>query len=261
VSRSGGSASTLVIAGSESTIVRVIASITNASGETKESQSPPIAINAMLPTEKGFTIAADNKLLPDAQFTAGVPVSISVFATDQNGQDVRGDTIINFQTTGGSVTPECTLTENGTCTVTWRSQAPWLTKPQITATTIGEQLSGDVGTISESLELFVSSSRNPTVSLSGTGTNNQYCASVSVVDRSGNAIHPPEDTTVEFAVTDGEILSSETTKTVRGSSTPENETAFETCVFARRNDNSIPAELTVTVRTPGETVAEDILSI
>jgi len=179
-----------------------------------------------LPTENGFTLTSDN-YIPDAQFTAGVEVPISVFATDKNGQDVRGDTIVNFTTTGGSITPDCQLSENGICTVTWRSQAPWLTEPVITATTIGETNSGAVGTISQNLSLFVSSSRNPDVQLANGTESQQYCATATVEDPTGNKIHPADGTTVDFSISDGEILSAETSKKVIGAEgVPGDKTKF-----------------------------------
>lgn len=257
VSGPDGTASTLVIAGSESTIVRVIASITNASGQKKESQSPPIAINAMLPWENGFTIAAEN-FLPDAQFTAGVTVPISVYATDRNGQDVRGDTIINFQTDGGSITPECFLDDEGTCEVTWRSQAPWQTEPNITATTIGETTSGTVGTISQSLSLYVSSSKDPTIELSNAG-DGRYCANVTVAAQDGSRIHPPAKTTVGFSINGGTILSTKTTFDV-DTSHPGPVSAFTACVYAE-SDSGTPATLTGTVTTPGGASDDDLVNV
>lgn len=259
-SNASGSVSTLLIAGSESTVVRVIAGIEKASGGVSETQSAPIAINSTIPIESGLTLAASN-FIPDAQFTAGVEVEFSIFATDKNGQNVRGNTTINFTTVGGSITPECSLSENGTCTVVWRSQAPQETKPLITATTIGELTAGGVGTISQSAELFISSSRNPVVTLAQGPRPDEYCASVSVEDRNGSLIHPPAGTEVAFTISNGEILSAETTKPVRGSFLPDNETEFVACVFAQRDDSATPARLTVTVTTPGDTLAEDLLNI
>lgn len=259
-SDNNGEVSTLVIAGSDSTVVRVIAGIEASDGSLSETQSPPIAINSTIPIETGLTLAASN-FIPDAQFTAGITVDFSVFATDKNGQNVRGNTTVNFTTTGGSITPECQLTEEGTCTVVWRSQDPWQTKPQITATTIGELSAGGVGTISETGELFVSSSRDPLITLSAGPRPDEYCASVSVLERSGGRIHPPAGTEIAFTITDGEILSSESTKTVRGSALPADETQFTACVFAQRSDSGVPARLTATVTTPGETVSEDLISL
>ena len=259
-SNSTGDVSTLVIAGSDSTVVRVIAGIEKANGEISETQSPPIAINSTIPIESGLTLAASN-FIPDAQFTAGIEVEFTVFATDKNGQNVRGNTTINFTTTGGSITPECPLSDDGACTVIWRSQAPWLTKPEITATTIGELTAGGVGTISQSAQLFISSSRNPVVTLAPGPRTDEYCAFVSVEDNLGAAIHPPADTEVAFSINNGEILSAETTKTVRGTFLPDDETAFVACIFAQRENAATPARLSVTVTTPGDTLAEDLLDI
>lgn len=168
---------------------------------------------------------------------------------------------MNFTTTGGSITPECQLDQDGECTVVWRSQSPWLTNPEITATTIGELTAGGVGTISQTGQLFVSSSKDPSVVLGLGPRTDEYCASVSVSDRSGSRIHPPEGTEVAFAITNGEILSAETTKTVRGNSLPEDETQYVACVFAQQTAGAGQARLTVTVTTPGETVTEDLINL
>lgn len=250
-SGSNGEVSTLVIAGSESTVVRVVAKLDSGSG----TQSAPIAINSTIPVESGVTLAADN-FLPDAQFTAGVEVGFTVFATDNAGQNVRGNTIVNFTTDGGSITPDCTLDDTGKCSVVWRSQAPWFNEPEITAETIGELTSGGVGTIAEKASLLISSSRDPQVTLSSSGSN-QYCATSSVLAGDGSRIHPPTDTTIEFSVTDtGEILSAESSQTVTGNFVPQDTSQNETCILASGSGN-----LTVTVTTPGGKIAEDITSL
>lgn len=259
-SDANGEVATLVIAGSDSTVIRIIAGIETVDSGLSETQSPPIAVNSTIPVESGFTLAASN-FIPDAQFTAGILVDFSVFATDKNGQNVRGNTTVNFTTTGGSITPECQLDQDGECTVVWRSQSPWLTNPEITATTIGELTAGGVGTISQTGQLFVSSSKDPSVVLGLGPRTDEYCASVSVSDRSGSRIHPPEGTEVAFAITNGEILSAETTKTVRGNSLPEDETQYVACVFAQQTAGAGQARLTVTVTTPGETVTEDLINL
>jgi hypothetical protein len=84
---------------------------------------------------------------------------------------------------------------------------------------------------------------------------------VSVRDSGNNRIHPPTGTTVEFTISGGEILSAEATKTVRGTSLPADESQFLACVFAQPEAGAANTSLTVTVTTPGETVAEDLLNI
>jgi hypothetical protein len=261
VSSTGGEVSTLVVAGSSSTVVRVIASIETDSG-TRNTESQPIAINSLIPVDTGFTISADN-FIPDAQFTAGVPVSLSVYATDKNGQNIRGNTIVNFTTDGGSVIPECTLDDQGTCTVQWRSQAPWLTKPTITASTIGEKKStGEVATISQNLTLFVSSSRDPIVSLNPGSEANQYCANASVAAQDGSRIYPADGTTISFSGDGVTILSAKSTLEIKGANgTPSNESAFQGCIFAKQEVSGTPGSLNVTVTTPGGEIAEDIIDI
>ncbi|MDY6930158.1 MAG: hypothetical protein SWN10_24185 [Pseudomonadota bacterium] len=260
-SDSNGDVSTLVIAGSDSTVVRVIAGIQTVNGKLSETQSPPIAINSTIPIETGLTLTASN-FIPDAQFIAGVEVELGVLATDKNGQNVRGNTMVNFTATGGSVTPECPLDNDGTCAVIWRSQAPWLTRPTITATTIGETTAGTVGAISESVQLFVSSSRDPKIDLVKGTEENQYCASANVEAADQSRIHPADGTTIEFSISEGEILSAKNSFSVNGENgVPDDTTQFTACVFAKLTDATMPGTLTATVTTPGNEIDEDLLTL
>ncbi|UQG56826.1 MULTISPECIES: hypothetical protein [unclassified Marinobacter] len=258
-SGSGGIVTTKVIAGSASTVVRVIATI-EVGSNSKSTQSDPIAINSLIPYESGLTLAADN-FIPDAQFTAGVEVSLSLFATDKNGQNIRGNTTVNFTTDGGSVQPECNLNNEGTCVVKWRSQSPFVDTPKIVASTIGEKINGEVGTIFQQVTLLISSSRDPRVTLAAGSEAKQYCATVSTARSNGTRVHPPTGTTVEFNGNGITLLSSKTSYDVGGTAFPSSQSDYEVCVFAERTTPTDSGSLIVTVTTPTDEVDEKVLTI
>ena len=110
-------------------------------------------------------------------------------------------------------------------------------------------------------QMFVSSSRDPSLALNPGPEDNQFCASVSVVDASGNRIHPPTGTSVAFSITEGTILSAQKTRIVLGTALPSDKAQFLTCVFAKPEDDAVPATLTATATTPGNTFAEDLIDI
>lgn len=272
-SQGGGLATTRVIAGEQNTVVRVVATI-NVDGQDVSTTSPPITINSLLPIQEAFSISLDN-FLPDAQFTDGVVVNASVRAADRYGNVIRGNTIVNFTVDGGAIVSECTLDDNGECSVAWRSQAPRVTRPTILARTVGETLiSGancsdpantsctyELGEITQEATFLVSSSREPEVTLTQVDTN-EYCASATVITGDNERVPPPAGTTVEFSINDtGEILSTQTSRTIPTSADNVYKSAYETCIFAQPNTGESSAQLTVVVTTPKDNIAEALLQI
>lgn len=57
------------------------------------------------------------------EFTA-VTATVSVQIGDNNNQLITGSRLIKFRTEWGLIDPSCTTTEEGTCSVTWRSGSP-----------------------------------------------------------------------------------------------------------------------------------------
>lgn len=125
-SGAGGLVTTRVIAGSQHTVVRIIASVTRENGESADTTSLPIAINAFVPDQDSFSISVDN-FMPNAQFHNNETINITVNAGDRfnnNDLDLQGNTVVSFATTGGSIDNSCVLNADGTCTVAWRSSDP-----------------------------------------------------------------------------------------------------------------------------------------
>jgi len=69
----------------------------------------PVNPEFLSPTEGGFT---------------AVTSQVSVQIGDNNNQLITGSRVIRFRTEWGLIDPSCTTTEEGTCSVTWRSGSP-----------------------------------------------------------------------------------------------------------------------------------------
>src|SRR5690606_40053700 len=83
--------------------------------------SLPISITTGIPDQDSFSVVADI-LNPGAYDVSGVTVGITAYAADQFQNPVPDGTVINFTAESGSIPSFCE-TDNGVCTVQWRSQA------------------------------------------------------------------------------------------------------------------------------------------
>lgn len=120
----GGTARTRVIAGEQNTVVRVIASIIREDGSSASTISPPISINAFVPDQDSFSLSIDT-FMPNAQFHNNETIQVTINAGDRfNNNNLEGNTVVAFTTTGGSVENYCVLDASGICTVTWTSADP-----------------------------------------------------------------------------------------------------------------------------------------
>lgn len=139
-SDSDGLVATTVQSGTVATPVRVSARVDNTEIGT---QSERIFISTGIPEENGFSVSAE-KLNPEAWGCDGEEVNITIRARDRFSNPVVDGTVIQFNTEGASIEPAC-LTENGVCTVTWRSQdprptdSPAMGRSSVVAFAIGEE--------------------------------------------------------------------------------------------------------------------------
>lgn len=136
--------SAIVRAGSQNTVVRVVASVEE-DGRVLETTSAPIAINSNVPHHAGFSLSASN-FTPNAWRHDGVPVSIVIRASDLSGNVIRGGTIVGFTATHGAIEGDCELDANGRCAVSWRSQGqrPPDGRVIILARSVGDESSEDL---------------------------------------------------------------------------------------------------------------------
>ncbi len=132
-----GKVTVTVSSGSSVTTVVVNATVNGTGINTK---SDTIAVTTGLVSNAHFDIYPE-KLNLEAFNIAGVENKITAFLADANGGVVANGMAVVFTTDGGAIvgdegskdTARC-LTKNGSCSVTWRSQAPFSATPTVFAT-------------------------------------------------------------------------------------------------------------------------------
>ena len=117
-----GIVQTVINAGTVSTSVRVIASTETLSGQVVFTQSSILVVSTGLPDQDSFSIARSDAN-PEAWGINGVEVPVTVYMADADNNPVPDGTAVVFTTEGGSIEDSCT-TDNGICSVMWRSQSP-----------------------------------------------------------------------------------------------------------------------------------------
>ncbi|WP_286816562.1 hypothetical protein [Marinobacter sp. UBA3607] len=217
--------------GFDNVVFRVIASYTDTKGNLLEAYSAPIAVNSKLPVAGKFSISTSN-FAPDTQGIDGVKVQLTVLAADEQGNRIRGNTIVNFHTDQGSIDPECILDNDGRCTVTWESLEINSSNAAekfatVTAYTHGS-LVGDptspepTGRIESSVQMLMSTSDLEDVQLSPAtmpATGGAFCAET-WVDLLGNGAKnsPPVGTQIAFEVQGGTLFPASSSTFTLGSS-------------------------------------------
>ena len=126
VTATDGTVRATVVAGSQHSIVSVVASVSDgATGGSLQTQSTPITISTGVPTSSNVSVAIGTDGCPNIEMLNfdGVNTVLQVRATDRYKFPVPDGTSIFFKTESGSVTPSC-ATVNGTCNATFSSQNP-----------------------------------------------------------------------------------------------------------------------------------------
>lgn len=120
-SDNNGLASVVVRSGTVATTVRITAEH-NSTGIQGTSQD--LVVSTGVPVSSKFSVSYGPQAPPGANITDGIPVQISVIASDQFGNDAFDGTRISFWSReSGNVDSSCTL-QSGQCTVTWISSSP-----------------------------------------------------------------------------------------------------------------------------------------
>lgn len=126
-SDANGNVQTIVQAGTRSGPVEVRASIV-VSGQTIDTNSSGLAIQSGIPSQDHFSLSVDNFNVEGYDID-NTPATITASLADRFSNPVPDGTTVSFTESnlqfgaGGRVVPSCN-TANGTCTVTWSSQAP-----------------------------------------------------------------------------------------------------------------------------------------
>ncbi|MES2049241.1 MAG: hypothetical protein V4447_12640 [Pseudomonadota bacterium] len=129
-----------VTVSSGSTVTSVVVTATVDSNPAIKTKSDTITVTTGTVSTAHFDIYPE-KLNLEAFNIAGVENKVTAYLADANGGVVADGVPVVFTTTAGAIvgdagttaTARC-LTKNGTCSVTWRSQAPFSPTPIVTAT-------------------------------------------------------------------------------------------------------------------------------
>ncbi len=116
-----GLVQTVINSGTVATSVRVKATI-DGSNPQISSQSSLLVVSTGIPDQDSFSLSADI-LNPEAWSVEGTEVQVTARMADAFNNPVPDGTAVSFTTEGGSIDPSC-VTQNGACTVIWRSQNP-----------------------------------------------------------------------------------------------------------------------------------------
>ena len=121
VTDSNGEVTTTVQAGTVATPVRVTATAGGSNGI--RSQSEQLWVGTGLPVGEDLTLVADI-LNPRIGRCMGETVELTAFARDRFGHPVPDGTAILFSPEAGTIVESACQTQDGSCSVTWRSQLP-----------------------------------------------------------------------------------------------------------------------------------------
>jgi hypothetical protein len=136
-SDANGYVTTFVTSGTVATSVRVTATLVANSAISTQSDS--LVISTGIADQNSFSLSA-SELNPEAWDIDNQQVNILILAADHFNNPVPDGTAIFFTVEGGQVDSSC-LTDEGQCSVTWRSSAPRPMDGRVTllATAIGEE--------------------------------------------------------------------------------------------------------------------------
>lgn len=112
-----GMVSTIVQAGNVPTAVWVTASTGDAA-----TQSNRLAVTTGIPDQNSASLSVENHH-PVAWTHDGIETGVTMLLADAFNNPPPDGTTVYFTTSGGAIEPEC-KTENGACSVMWRSQNP-----------------------------------------------------------------------------------------------------------------------------------------
>jgi hypothetical protein len=117
-----GFVQTVVTSGTVPTSIRVTASTETLDGSIVFTESSLLVVSTGLPDQDSFSLSKGESN-PEAWAIDGAEVPVTVRMADAFNNPVPNGTAVSFTTEGGSIDASC-VTDNGTCTVNWRSQNP-----------------------------------------------------------------------------------------------------------------------------------------
>ena len=267
-----------VQAGEANEVIRVVATVMDNDSAKASTTSAPIAINSKLAVQSRFSLSLDNFSI-NARNIDGVEINASILAADQYGNAIRGNTVVNFSASEGSITPDCELDSEGKCSVLWRSLGAEELRPTIYAYTQGEKIvSGEncynqenectlePARIKDSEQFVQSSSRGVKATIVDKD-DGSYCADVYTELKNGQGITtkviPPSGTQIEFTATGATFVNPDAaTGPVPSDPNIVGDTSYdEICVEPEEGEASETPRLKLTVTPPDGTVVTDSLKL
>lgn len=116
-----GLVQTVIRSGTVPTPVRVIA-VYSDNSQVIQAPSDNLTVSTGVADQNSFSLSMESLNVRGLSYD-GSEVPVNVFLADHFNNPVPDGTAVSFITEGGSIEPSC-LTDNGRCSVTWRSQNP-----------------------------------------------------------------------------------------------------------------------------------------
>lgn len=265
-----GKVSVVVKAGVVPTSVQVSAVVETT---TMSTLSNELILSTGFPDQNSFSISTET-FNPEAMYYDGEVVNVTIRAGDINNNPVPDNTAIYFTTEGGVIENSC-LTQNGVCSVEWRSQAPRPVDGRVTilAYTQGEESFEDLnGTglyeadtdylLTDLPEAFLDTNNdgfhgllerfvdfnNDSLYTNGNGIYNGTLCKTDSVDCSSDLVHVRDDIMIVMAESYADITFDPSEDIVFQNSTAA--TTIAITVSGRNTWNAMPNETTVEVTAP-----------
>lgn len=187
-----GMVSTIVQAGNVPTAVWVTASTSDAA-----TQSNRLAVTTGIPDQNSASLSVENPY-PVAWNHDGIETAVTMRLADAFNNPPPDGTTVYFTTSGGAIEPAC-QTENGACSVTWRSQnpRPGAGQPQLFSYDVIENSSGHATGFSLNCPTGMTECRAGRVVVLATALGNE-----SFIDETGSGLYEGPD--VDIFVTTGD---------------------------------------------------------
>lgn len=167
-----GVARAFVTGGSEKGSVRVIATVD--SDKTLSTESGIITITTGIATQRSLSLSLSVFNPASSWHVDGVTTSITARVSDFYNNPVAPGTKVVFYTSHGQIQPECTIGDDGACSVTWTSTQPRATTSDLALQFGGNnKITGDTDTAAARLGLWLKDDDGLTV--------NDYIGKVAVM--------------------------------------------------------------------------------
>lgn len=124
LSNADGEVSITVQAGDVPTVVTVVASTDNGSGQPVSTSSTELVVATGVADQNSISLSAEQIIVPNAYNLDGITTTLTVQLGDGTNNQIVVGTAVVFTTELGKIDASCNTDENGACSVTWTSSNP-----------------------------------------------------------------------------------------------------------------------------------------